>query len=385
VASASAARAAGTPRRKVLLLIDSVSLFGGAERLVVETAIRIDPERFEVILCGTRAVAPDAAALVRSAGVRVLSLGRRRTFSPRAWAQLWRLLRRERVDVLHAHKFGSNVWGALVGKAARVPVIVAHEHSWAFEGEPLRRFLDRHVVGRLADAVVAVSKRDERRMIDDEGMPPRVVRLIPNGIPTLGEAHADVRAELGIDRGLPVVGTVTVLRPEKALDVLLEATARLRVREPRVRLLVAGDGPSRPALEALAQRLALGEAVDFLGERRDVPDVLRALDVTVICSDFEGSPLALLEYMAAGKAIVATSVGGIPGIIEDDVHGLLVPPQDAEALAHAIARLLGDEGLRARLGAAASQRQRREFDVDAVVAATEALYDELLSRETGRR
>ncbi len=352
---------------------------------MVETAIRIDPERFEVILCGTRAVAPDAAALVRSAGVRVLSLGRRRTFSPRAWAQLWRLLRRERVDVLHAHKFGSNVWGALVGKAARVPVIVAHEHSWAFEGEPLRRFLDRHVVGRLADAVVAVSKRDERRMIDDEGMPPRVVRLIPNGIPTLGEAHADVRAELGIDRGLPVVGTVTVLRPEKALDVLLEATARLRVREPRVRLLVAGDGPSRPALEALAQRLALGEAVDFLGERRDVPDVLRALDVTVICSDFEGSPLALLEYMAAGKAIVATSVGGIPGIIEDDVHGLLVPPQDAEALAHAIARLLGDEGLRARLGAAASQRQRREFDVDAVVAATEALYDELLSRETGRR
>jgi glycosyltransferase involved in cell wall biosynthesis len=383
VASEPAAPAAGprrsTPRLKVLVLIDSVSRVGGAERLALEQSTRLDRERFDVILCATRSATASAAAAARAAGVRVLSLERRRTLSPLAWLRLWRLLRREGVHVLHAHKFGSNVWGALVGRAARVPVVVAHEHSWAFEGDRVRRALDRHVVGRLADAVVAVSRQDAVRMVEVEGMPKGRVRLIPNGIAPLPESRRDVRKELGIPATAPVVGAVTLLRPEKAIEVLVEATAKLR-SFPDVRLLIAGEGPSRPTLESLAADLGLAERALLLGERDDVPDVLRALDVTVICSDFEGTPLALLEYMAAGKAIVATRTGGIPDIIEDGVHGVLVPPRDAAATAAAIERLLADPEERARLGANARERRRREFDLETTIARIAALYEELLAR-----
>jgi glycosyltransferase involved in cell wall biosynthesis len=364
---------------KVLVLIDSVSSVGGAERLALELSTRLDRERFDVTLCATRSATAGAEAAATAAGVRVLSLERRRTLSPVAWLRLWRLLRRDRIHVLHAHKFGSNVWGALVGTAARVPVVIAHEHSWAFAGDPVRRTLDRHVVGRLSDAVVAVSRPDAMRMVEVERMPRGRVRLIPNGITPAAESGRDVRAELGIPATAPVVGAVTLLRPEKALEVLVEAIARLR-SFPDIRLVIAGEGPSRPALEALAADLGLAKSVLLLGERDDVPDVLRSLDVAVICSDFEGTPLALLEYMAAGKAIVATRTGGIPDIIEDGVHGVLVPPRDPPATAAAIERLLGDPSARVRLGAAARERRRREFDLETTVARIAALYEELLAR-----
>src|SRR5204862_5575865 len=124
--------------------------------------------------------------------------------------------------------FGSNLWGSVLGRASRVPAIVAHEHSWSYEGQWLRRRLDRDVIARCADAFVAVSREDRRRMIELEGIPAERIVFIPNGIPMpMTRAAGDVRGELGIPTGAPVVASVGVLRPEKGMDVVVDAAARL--------------------------------------------------------------------------------------------------------------------------------------------------------------
>ena len=361
----------------MVTLVDRAITTGGGERMASMITSLLDPDRFERTLCASRSHAADAVEELRDAGVRVLDLHRRSTLDVPAWMPLHTLLRRERVDILHAHMFGSNVWGTVLGRVARVPVVIAHEHTWSYEGQPLRRLLDREVIGRGVDAFLAVSKEDRRRMIEVEGIDPSVVRFVPNGIRPLTRHGVDVRAELGIDRDSPVIGTVGVLRRQKALEVLVRAAARLASRFPGLRVLIAGAGPEEAALRSLISELGLGDSVLMLGIRRDVPDLLAALDVAVCCSRFEGSPLSVMEYLAAGKPVVATRVGGVPDLVEHGVHGLLVQPGDPAPLAAAIAELLANPARAAEMGTRGRERQRAEFDVSVVVRRIEDLYEEL--------
>jgi glycosyltransferase involved in cell wall biosynthesis len=288
-------------------------------------------------------------------------------------------LRRERFDVVHTHMFGSNAWGTLIGRLARVPAIVAHEHTWSFEGRPLRRLVDRDVIGRGSNVFVAVSRADRRKMIEIEGVNPKKVLFVPNGIPTPPPpSGADVRAELGIPAGAPVIGTVSVLRPQKALDVFIRAAVPLLRDYPDLRVWIAGEGPLKEELGELVRGLGVQERVMLLGYRSDVPDVLNSLDVAVSSSLFEGSPLAVMEYMEAARPIVATTVGGVPDLIDDGVHGLLVPPADPEALGAALRRMLDDREAAQAMGERARERRRREFNIDLTVRRFESLYLRLL-------
>ena len=266
-------------------------------------------------------------------------------------------------------------------------MIIAHEHTWSFEGNPKRRLLDRHVIGRLATAILSVSKQDRERMISIEHLPPERVIHLPNGVSPLVETPgADVRGELGISPSAPLVVSVSVLRAQKALDVLVRAIHVVHAALPEARLLIVGDGPEREALVALVHELGLDEVVIFAGYRSDVGDVLAAADVVASSSVFEGSPLALMESLGAGKPVVATRVGGVPEIVRDGIDGLLVPPGDPTALADALVRLLHDEELRARMGAAGLERQRAEFDIHVMVERLGRLYESLFARtERARR
>ena len=245
----------------------------------------LDPERFERTICVTRW--PPAEGIsepvqkvlddLDAADVRFLGIPRRSTAHLHAWRPVLRLLRPQHTDVLHSHQYGSNGWGAILSGLARTPVVVAHEHSWWFEGRPLRRSVDRDVVSRRADAFIAVSNIDRRRMIDIEHIDPAKVVVIPNGIPAPPTPSGrDLRAELGIDPGVPVIGTVSVLRVEKALPVLIEAAepsppaARSRCRSPVPRGRFPTRRAGRGRWAAVARRW-----------RRDHDDLRRvgALDV----------------------------------------------------------------------------------------------------------
>jgi len=244
----------------------------------------------------------------------------------------------------------------------------------------LRRFVDREVIGRGSSAFIAVSRDDERKMTEIEGVNPKKILHVPNGIaPPPPPTGADVRVELGIPAGAPVVGTVSVLRPQKALDVFIRASARLLGEDPDLRVLLAGDGPLKGELTELVHSLGVQDRLLMLGYRSDAPDVLEALDVAVSSSAFEGSPLAVMEYMESARPIVATRVGGVPDLIEDGVHGLLVEPGDEDALTAAIRRMLADREAARRMGEAARERRRHEFTVDLMVRRFEALYERLVA------
>lgn len=378
-------------RRKlrVVTLVDGIGLAGGAERLAREVVIRLDPDRFDRTLCVSRwseeradaARASGALAQLEEAGVEFLGLPRRGTFDLLNWRPLMTRLRSE-VDVLHGHKIGSNVWASVLGTLARTPVIVAHEHTWSFEGQPLRRLLDRRLIAARADAFLAVSALDRKRMIEIERIDPAKVLLVPNGIPDPPPPGAsDLRRELGIGQE-PVVGTVCALRPQKALGVLLEAASTLADRIPGVKVVIVGDGPERPVLERRIAELRLQRTVRLLGHRDDARDLMRGFDVAVCCSDFEGTPLSVLEYMQASLPIVATRVGGIPDLLETGREGVLIEPGTPVELATAIEGLVADPARAARLGAAARSRQQARFEIGVTVREVERIYEGLASGRT---
>ena len=382
-------------RLGVVVLIDRL-VHGGGERLAADLATRLDPERFATILCVSRWTDPAHArapeiperfrAAAEAAGVQFLGLARRGTWDVAAWRPLVRLLRSGKVQIIHGHLLGSNVWAVVLGRLTGVPVVVAHEHGWAFSGSRRRRLLDRHLIARGSDVLIACSAEDRRRMIDFEGIAPRDVVLVPNGIAARAPSPSrNVRRELGIARDVPVVGSVGMLRPEKRFDVLVRAAAELVARRPEARVLIVGDGPERARLEALVAELGLSHSVRLLGARDDVPDVLAALDVAVTCSDFEGTPLSVLEYMEAALPVVATRVGGLAHLLEDGVHGLLVPRRNSAALAEALDVLLGDPARRRAMGAAGRERRRAEFDLDVMVARVEELYERLYANSSSRK
>lgn len=371
---------------KVVILVHVVGP-GGGETMAAETASGLDRERFDRVLCVGRwseleDLEPAAGQLhrVHEAGGRVLHLRRRSRLVLWAWLPLLRLLRRERVDVLHGHMFGSNVWACLLGRLAGVPVVLCHEHMWSYSGGRLRAWLDRWLIARWSNAFIAVSESGRRSMIEVEGIRPQDVVLLRNGIRAQppGDPHR-VRLELGIAPGQPVVLAVGVLRSEKAYEVLIEAAARLHPSVDGLRVLIAGEGKQEPRLQRLIDESGMSGVVTLLGLRGDIPDLLAAADVAVCCSDFEGGPLSVMEYMGAGLPVIATRVGGLPEIIRDGENGVLIPPRDPDALAAAAAELLADPERRRRMGEAGRELLEREYGFDTYIARLQDLYERLLA------
>jgi glycosyltransferase involved in cell wall biosynthesis len=363
----------------IVMLIESLDHDpGGAERLVLALATRLPRERFDVTVCTTRAVEGELLQQLRAAGVRHLPLERRTRADLLAWRRLTRFLRRERVQILHSHMWGSNFWGSLLGRACGVPVVIAHEHTWAYRGKPYRRLLDGYVIGRLAHVFLTVANK--QLMVDWEHVPERKVRLMPNPyIPRPSMNGGNLRAELGLAPETPVVGTVARLRPQKAIQVLIDAFVQLSHSLPQARLVIAGDGPCRPRLERHAAQAGLGDRVHFLGMREDVDVVLEGIDVAAMSSDFEGSPLFGFECMAHGRPLVSTDVGGLRDVFENGRTALLVPAGDSAALARSLEQMLRDPERR-RAIADAARAELSRYSIDTVVDRYVELYEGLLAR-----
>jgi glycosyltransferase involved in cell wall biosynthesis len=377
-------------RLRVLMLLDNPTDQGGAERFALGLAAHLPRDRVEPWVCATRAATPEAIEQLEEAAVPLVVLGRRRRVDAHRLAGLVSLLRRERFDVIHAHMFGSNAWGAVLGRLCRLPVVIAHEHNWSFAGSPARRLVDRHVIARLATRFVTVSDAARQRMIELERIDPGKVVVLPTAyvphrlagarggqLPQSGRA-GDLRAELGLGARARIVAVAASLRPEKALEVLVAAHDRLARDCADVHLVIAGEGSRRPALERQVAGLGRGSSVHLLGARHDVGALLGAADVGALSSDWEGMPLFLLECMALGVPIAATRVGGVPELIEHDRTGLLVPARDPAALAGAISALLEDPARSRRLAAAAATRVR-DLTIEAVALRFAEFYECLVA------
>jgi glycosyltransferase involved in cell wall biosynthesis len=367
-------------RLRILFVVDSLDV-GGAERHVVDLAIALATRGHAVTIACSRTGPLEHGA--RAAGVEVRELvGElvKRRVSARYISRLARLLRDGRFDIVHAHIYASAVAAAAANLGRATPLIVT-EHSDATWRSPLARFVHRRALLR-SSRVVAVSESIRDRLVD-EGVPARRIVVIPNAVTD----HGAPRADPWLRDGVPLIGTVARLNPEKGIHYFIEAAARVSARHPEARFIVIGDGPERERLSALAARL--GVPVWFLGTRGDVPQFVGILDVLVLPSLSEGTPLVTLEAMSAGVPVVATAVGGVPAQITHGREGFLVPAANAPAIADAVLRLVEDRDLRQAMGERARARietgSRHAELVRAVLDVYRAALSEKEQRHVDRR
>ncbi len=354
----------------------------GVSRLFSWWFPRYDPARFTVSLCGLKRPEP-ASRLLEEQGIPVRHLGRGR-FDPRILGDLVRVAREARAAILHVHGYAAADFGRLAARRVGA-ALVLHEH-FADPRMPAYQGLADRMLARFTDRAIAVSGSTRDFLVRERHVPAKRVRLIWNGAPlaefapvTLATALA-TRRELGLPADAPVVGSISRLSEQKGHRHLLDAAARVLPRRKDTRFLIVGDGDQMGPLRQQADALGIAPSVVFAGHRLDVPALLGALDVFCISSTYEGTPLALFEAMAAGKAIVSTAVDGCREVLEDGVTGLLVPPRDPDALAAALLRALADEALRASLAKRAREASAR-YDIAACVAQMQDLYDEVLAEK----
>lgn len=370
---------------RTLVLISGLPI-AGAERVTVSFVRRLWAMGLQVPLCTVTARHDGAlAAELSQDGIPRYDLGARRLADPRAPLRLLRLLRRERVQLVHAHGQDASVVAAAVRafSAARL-VVTRHVLD-----EPAARWRERLrarascAAMRRADAVVAVSAAVAGRVAELAHIPSGAIEVIPNGIDLdrfgrVGrERRAAVLEPLAIDDSAPVVLVPAALREEKGHDVLLQAMPELLRAVPSVRVLIVGEGEREQELRARAR--PLGEAVRFLGPRDDMPDLLAASDVVALPSLAEALPTVLMEAAAAGRPAVATRVGGVPEIVEDGRTGLLVAAGDPGALARAVVSMLADPVQARALGDAARALARERFGIDRQIQRTIELWTRLLA------
>jgi len=354
----------------------------GVSRLFSWWFPRYDPARFTVSLCGLKRPEP-ASRLLEEQGIPVRHLGRGR-FDPRILGDLVRVAREARAAILHVHGYAAADFGRLAARRVGA-ALVLHEH-FADPRMPAYQGLADRMLARLTDRAIAVSGSTRDFLVRERHVPETRVRLIWNGAPlaefapVMPAVALSTRRALGLPADAPVVGSISRLSEQKGHRHLLDAAARVLPRRKDARFLIVGDGDQMEPLRRQADALGIAPSVVFAGHRTDVPALLGAVDVFCISSDYEGTPLALFEAMAAGKAIVSTAVDGCREVLEDGVTGLLVPPRDPDALAAALLRGLDDAALRASLAKRAREASAR-YDIAACVAQMQDLYDEVLAEK----
>lgn len=371
---------------KALFLCQNLGV-GGAEELILGASTALPAAGVEtgvVALTRRGPIADEIAA----AGVPVhLASGQPGPRDPAAFIRLVRLLQRERPDVVHTFLITASIYGRMAAFMAGVPLVLAAEQN-VYQQKPKRHALLERALATRTYRVVACCEVVGQFYQRQVGVPSSKVAVIYNAVRFGQRPHAEDRAPARAALGLPadavVLGTLGRLTEQKGQRVLLQAVAQLTTQHPNVILFLAGVGPLRDNLEAEAGRLGIPERVRFLGMRRDRDNLYAAMDIFVLPSQWEGLSLALVEAMGAGRAVVATSVGGNPEVVTDQRTGLLIPPSDINALTDALSGLIADPERRAALGEAAATEARARFSIEEHVSQLAALYRQGLA-ERGRR
>jgi glycosyltransferase involved in cell wall biosynthesis len=357
---------------KTVLHTESSPGLGGQEIRTLNEARWIGERGWRVVVAGQ----PDGrlVARAREAGLHAVSIRMRRAWDVDAVARLMRLIRTERVDLVHTHSSVDGWVGGLAARAASVPVLRTRHVSI-----PVRRSFNP-VYTWLADRVVT-SGEAVRRIVVDAGVPPARVIAIPAGVdldafPFRARAP-ETLAALALTP--PVVGSVAMFRGSKGHAHLIDAFARVQAARPTATLLLVGDGIRRAWVEGLARAAGLADRVVFTGFRSDVPALLAAMDCFVLASTrTEGVPQSLLQALAAGVPVVASDIGGVPEVVVDGVTGLLAPQGSADGLAGRIEAVLDDPAAAERRAVAGRALVERRFSHAASIARLLDLYDELL-------
>jgi glycosyltransferase involved in cell wall biosynthesis len=356
----------------------------GVKRLFAWMLPRFDRSRFTVSLISLRARDLSNDTL-DELGVDVTYLHRSK-FDPATLPALLKEFDRRKADVVHLHGYGATTFGRLAAAIRHLPVVV-HEHANLTDTPWFQKVADR-VLAPVTDIAIAVSNSTAEFTTRARLIPAERTKVVYLGVPldefsrVWSDAEiVEARRSLGIEDGTFAIGTVTRLMPSKGNEYFVEAAKSVLERVPNARIFIVGEGELQASLEAQAAALGLGNRLVFAGFRRDVAQVLAALDLLVFPSLWEGTPLTVLEALAMGKPIVSTDADGLKDVLTEGVDARMVPRRNADALADAIVSLAGDAELRQRLSLRARATGAR-YDIDLFVKKMERLY--VLLHETSR-
>jgi glycosyltransferase involved in cell wall biosynthesis len=364
----------------------------GAEEVAFELFRRLDPTRFRSYLVAPPALLKTFDGEWKGENTTTLSM---KLDNPWQWPEAREFvayLKAEQIDVVHAHMIRAGLATVPLARLAGVPVVLHTCHgreAWRKTWIKRQYWIDRRIAD-WSDATIAVSESTANYLIADKRFDPQKVKLIRNGRTMNGfnpsvETNDRLRREFGFAPDSPIVGVFGRLEPQKAHEYFVAALPAVLARVPDLKVLFAGDGSLRAALEEQVKTLGLQDTVIFAGYRNDCMELMSMCELVVLPSLYEGMPLVPIEAAALAKAVVATSVDGTREVVVDGVTGLLVPPREPQPLAQAVLRLLLDRAERLQMGEKARVRAREHFSLDHQVEVTAAFYEELLGARVSKR
>ena len=365
------------------LFVHSALPVGGAEVLRKVVLSEMQTREIGVRVCLIEG-GGDIASDLQSNGISVDVLGRKKSiYDPFTFLALAGYLKKHKPTIVQSSQFNSNFHARIAARIAGVPVVICEEHGIYWWKKWWHRWCDR-ALSKWCDSIISVSEAVKNFNMEEIGIPPDKITVMYNCLDTerseLKNTKSYVRRKLGIEQSAFVVGHVGTFRWEKAHDVLIKAFSTIS-NIGSCKLLLVGNGPLESELRKQAQACGVVDDVLFVGQRQDVPDLLNAMDIFAFPSRNEALGIALIEAMYSGLPVIATRVGGIPEIVRDGKTGVLVPSEDAQALASAITRLADDPEERNRLGTAARQYVIQHHDPESYVDRLLELYGELLKKK----
>lgn len=374
---------------RILHLISSGGLFG-AERVAVELSKSLKKTyHCEPILGVIRNVYNPHEEILEEAksnGIAYTVFSCRSQLDLKLAFSIREFIKRNRIDVIHCHGYKSNFYGLLASRG-EVPSVTTN-HNWLTTHWKLKTycFLDSLWI-RFFDRIVAVSNEVKKDMLRYK-IPEAKIRVVDNGIALERFAKPVetniMKNQLGLDEKIRIIGTIGSLVIEKGHIYLLEAARQILDVVKDLKFLIIGDGPLRKALEEKSEELGIKKDIIFMGQRKDIPELLMAMDVFVLPSIKEGLPIALLEAMASKRPVIATRIGAIPNVIENEDIGVLVEPKDITGLRDAIMNLLNDPGRMNLLARKGFDRVCRDFSSDEMAKNYLKLYNELANPNSRR-
>jgi glycosyltransferase involved in cell wall biosynthesis len=367
-----------------ILHIISTLHVGGVENQLALILGKYDRRKLSPLVCSLSDEG-EIGREIEESGIEVIPLNKlRHRFDWTIVRDIYNLIKTRDVKIVRTHQYHANLYGRLAAWPAKVPCVVASVHNVYTRDRKLHRRIINKLLSGFTDKVVAVSETVKRDILKYDGLTDDKVTVIYNGIDTqrvFDTNRNSMRANLRIPPEAPVIGTVGRLTIQKGQKYLLDAVAMLREKFPQILLLIVGDGPIRDELGSRIKALGIDKNAILLGTRRDIPQLLSAMDIFVLPSLWEGLGTSLIEAMAAGKAVIATDIAPFREIINSEKVGILVPVEDSKAMASSIELLFNDKSLAETFGRSAKERVFSHFTMDITVNRYVSLFENILRGE----
>lgn len=364
---------------KIMRIISRLG-WGGAELRMVALLERMNRERFHTQVVCIKDPGP-VAPLLEKIGIKVHHLPVKSRWSPLGLYRLRALMRREKIDIAHTHMYAAGVSGTAAARLARVPVVISHFHNVDMWENPGQVKMEKRMEP-YRDRILAVSEEVRQDYIRQTKVNPAKVQTVYNGVEVekfdITIDREAKRKELGLNHQDKVVGMVSRLVPQKAPEDMLHIAKRVIEEFPQVKFMYVGGGDLFLQLERQAKDMGLADKIILLGKRQDVPQLLKIMDISLLTSLKEGFSNTILESMAAGLPVVATTVGGNAEAVVEGETGYLCAPGDIEGLSAVVLQLLKEPQRAKEMGEKGRQRVKTVFSLEKMVKDMEGLYEELV-------